>query len=231
MWYYAFENQQVGPVDEKAIRELIESKTIIASTLVWTKGMTTWQPLSTTALAGLLTPAAPALAAPAAAPAQPQTYASQYKTPEMEIKELEDLFMWYWICLIGTVFTFGLSGIASMVLSYIIIYRSWSLIQDGHARTTPGKAVGFLFIPFFNFYWIFECYLGLVRDSNAYVRRYQLPVVQQDEGLATAYCVLTLLCLVPYLNILAGLALFVIDIILTKNFKDMSIALIRARKK
>lgn len=225
MWYYAFENQQVGPVDEKAIRELIEAKTIVASTLVWTKGMPTWQPLNTTALAGFLTPA---VAAPAANP--PQAYPVQSKTPEMETKELEDLFMWYWICLIGTVFTFGLSAIASMVLSYIILYRSWNLIQDGHARTTPGKAVGFMFIPFFNFYWVFESILGLVRDTNAYVRRYQLSVAQQDESLATAYCVLTLLCLVPYLNILAALALFVIEIILMKNFKDTSVALIRARK-
>src|SRR5215472_4189380 len=43
-------------------------------------------------------------------------------------------------------------GIALLVL----IYQMWQSIQDGHARTTPGKAVGFLFIPFFNLYWMFQ---------------------------------------------------------------------------
>ena len=88
-----------------------------------------------------------------------------------------------------------------MVLFLIILYRNWQLIQDGYARTTPGRAVGFLFIPFFNLYWIFEAFPGLVHDTNAYIQRHGLPIKMQDAGLATAFCILTLLCLVPYLDV------------------------------
>ncbi len=227
MWYYSFQNQQVGPVEEDVISGLVAEQKINASTLVWTQGMPTWQPASSTTLSKYLPQAAIApVAAPVAAPA----YATSYKSPEMEIKELNDLFMWFWICLAGSLFTFGLSAIASMVLFYIILYRHWQLIQDGYARTTPGRAVGFLFIPFFNLYWIFEAFPGLIRDTNAYIQRHGLPVKIQDAGLATAFCILTLLCLVPYLNFATGVAVLVIQIILAKNFRDSAIALIQNRK-
>lgn len=206
------------------MRALAAEQKINASTMVWMQGMPTWQPAGSTALAGIF----PASIAPVAV--QAPVYGAVYKTPEMKVKELEDLFMWYWICLIASIFTFGLSAIASVVLFCIILYRSWEQIQDGQARTTPGKAVGFLFIPFFNLYWIFEAYTGFVRDSNAYIQRYALPVKTQDEGLATATCVLTLLCIIPYLNIVTGLALFILQIILIKNFKDTAVDLIRARR-
>jgi hypothetical protein len=49
-------------------------------------------------------------------------------------------------------------------------YRVWSLIPTEHAETTPGKAVGFLFIPFYNFAWIFRSCVGLHRSLNAYAR-------------------------------------------------------------
>lgn len=227
MWYYSIGSQQVGPVEEGAINALVAEQKINASTLVWTQGMSTWQPARLTVLVKYLpqtgiVPVASSTAAP--------VYAVSYKTPEMEIKELNDLFMWFWICLIGSLFTFGLSAIASVVLFLIILYRNWQLIQDGYARTTPGKAVGFLFIPFFNLYWIFEAYSGLVKDTNAYINRHALPIKMQDEGIATAYCVLTLLMLVPWLDALAAIALLVIQIIMAKNFRDSAVALIQNRK-
>ena len=223
MWYYSFQNQQVGPVEEEAISELVAEQKINSSTLVWTQGMSTWQPAGSTGLAKYLPQAA---IAPVAAPA----YEVSYQSPAMEIKELNDLFMWFWICLAGSLVTFGLSVIASMVLFYIILYKNWQLIQDGYARTSPGKAVGFLFIPFFNFYWIFEAFPGLVKDTNAYIQRHALPIRMQDAGLATAYCILSLLCIIPYLNILISVALIVIQIIMAKNFRDSAIALIQNRK-
>jgi hypothetical protein len=229
MWYYSIQNQQVGPVEEEAISGLVAEQKIDGATLVWTQGMSAWQTVSSTPLAKYLPQAA---IVQVAAPASPtsQVYSASYKTPEMEVKELNDLFMWFWICLAGSLVTFGLSAIASMVLFYIILYRNWQLIQDGYARTTPGKAVGFQFIPFFNLYWIFEAYPGLVRDTNAYIQRHALPLKLQDTGLATAFCVLTLLCMVPYLNFAAAIALLVIQIILAKNLRDSAIALIQNRK-
>lgn len=225
LWYYSSQNQQIGPVDDEALKKLITDGKVNSMTMVWSQGMSNWQPAASTTLSGLFHQSALAVTG-----AQTPAYNPAYKTPDMEIKELNDLFMWYWICLIGSIFTFGLSAIASIVLFCIILYKCWQQIQDGYARTSPGKAVGFLFIPFYNLYWIFQAYPGFVRDSNAYIQRHGLPVKLQDEGLATAYCVLTLLCLVPYLNVLAGLALFVMQIVLIKNFRDTAVDIIRARK-
>lgn len=67
----------------------------------------------------------------------------------------------------------GLGGmIWGMVYALIILYRCWSLIPSPIARTTPGKAVGFLFIPFFNWYWVFQAVHGLAEDIHAWMPRY-----------------------------------------------------------
>lgn len=55
------------------------------------------------------------------------------------------------------------------VVAAVLIYKIWAAIQGPTARTTPGKAVGFLFIPFFNFYWIFQAFWGWTKDYNALV--------------------------------------------------------------
>lgn len=61
----------------------------------------------------------------------------------------------------GATFGLGLMGLGSLVLvagaamGLVFLYRAWILLQPGGASTTPGKAVGFLFIPLFSLYWIF----------------------------------------------------------------------------
>src|SRR5262249_1193601 len=59
-----------------------------------------------------------------------------------------------------------LMELVSFIITCILIYKAWDLIQDGRPQTTPGKAVGFLFIPFFNLYWIFIAFRGLAEDLN-----------------------------------------------------------------
>lgn len=52
-------------------------------------------------------------------------------------------------------------------------HRAWRTIQDSHARTTPGKAVGLMFVPLFNLYWAFVVIWGFAKDYNAFcVRRH-----------------------------------------------------------
>lgn len=225
MWYYGENNQPVGPISDDAIQALIQEGKLIAQTQVWREGMQSWQPLAATGLSAFL-PRVEATVPPAIAAPQPLTNNLQ-KPVEAQIKELNDMFTWFWICLIGTIVTFGLSAIASGVLAYVILYRCWALIQDGYARTTPGKAVGFLFIPFYNFYWIFEAFAGYSKDANAYIARHNLPLQKMDEGLSTAYCVLTLTCMVPYLNFVTGIAVFILWIILLKQFKNTAVGILR----
>jgi hypothetical protein len=60
---------------------------------------------------------------------------------------------------------------ASGILKLILVYKLWNVIQDGYASTTPGKAIGFLFIPYFSIYWIIRVYYGLAQDLNEYIKR------------------------------------------------------------
>jgi uncharacterized membrane protein len=136
--------------------------------------------------------------------------------------------------LLGTgIFFFVLAmifGFIAAIFGYVLLYKAWQAIQDGQPQTTPGKAVGFLFIPFFNLYWIFVAYWGWAKDYNKYAveRGYQLPVV--PEGLFLAYPIVTLCSALPYVGSLAGLALVVIFIIICIQMIDAVNALYTARQ-
>jgi|688.fasta_scaffold122579_2 hypothetical protein len=75
--------------------------------------------------------------------------------------------------------------------AYIVLHRSWKCLQYGGARTTPGAAVGYLFIPFFNLYWLFIAYKGLAEDWNRIVGSYEdlRTAPRLSEGLFLAYCI------------------------------------------
>ncbi|MCX5773011.1 MAG: hypothetical protein NTX05_00115 [Fusobacteria bacterium] len=60
--------------------------------------------------------------------------------------------------------------ILSIIFSMILLYYFWESIKDGSStRISPGKAVGFMFIPFFNLYWSFQAYVGLSADMKSYL--------------------------------------------------------------
>ena len=62
-------------------------------------------------------------------------------------------------------------GLLAIVFGLRILHKLWSLIPIHKARTTPGKAVGFLFIPLFNLYWNFVAIYGLARTLNTEIGR------------------------------------------------------------
>ena len=94
---------------------------------------------------------------------------------------------------------------AGVILLFVLCHKAWKSIQDGHARTTPGRAIGLLFVPFYSFYWIFQCGWGFAKDYNQYVVRHSLSARQLPEGLFLAFC---LLAVVPWL-----LALLLVPIV------------------
>lgn len=53
-------------------------------------------------------------------------------------------------------------------MAAVAAYRNWELIQGRGARTTPLKAVGLLFVPFFNAAWIWIVAPGLAEDYNRF---------------------------------------------------------------
>jgi len=104
----------------------------------------------------------------------------------------------------GIVMLYG--GVVMMVL----VYKMWKAIQDGHARTTPGRALGLMFIPLFNIYWAFQIFWGFAKDFNLYVERYKLQSRRLAPGLFLAYVILSLVGAIPILGLVtAAVDLFV----------------------
>jgi len=130
----------------------------------------------------------------------------------------------------------GLMGIAflplifSVVVYSMFIYRMWAAIQDGYARTTPGKAVGFIFIPFFNFYWIFQVFQGFAEDYNRYLARRQLNLPRLDEQLFLYYPIAILCTIVPFVGGLAALAGIVLLVLIISKTCDAVNALATAAR-
>ena len=104
--------------------------------------------------------------------------------------------------------------ILTAVVFMMFIYRMWDAIQDGYVRMTPGKAVGFMFIPFFNFYWIFQVFQGFAEDYNQYIVRHQLNLPRLDEQLFLYYPIAILCTIVPFLGSIAAMACVVLLIMI-----------------
>jgi hypothetical protein len=90
--------------------------------------------------------------------------------------------------LVGTLFT----AIIIAVFIMMILYRAWKAIQDEQVRTTPGKAIGYLFIPLFNFYWLFVAVGGFAAAFNRYAARHRIAARQLSPALFYTHCVLSL---------------------------------------
>lgn len=112
-------------------------------------------------------------------------------------------------------------GIIALVNRLSIIYHCWAAIQDGgRARTKPAEAIGFLFIPLFNIYWIFVAYKGLAEDMNNYQLMRNFNHRRVDEGLPLTFCVMSILGVIPYLGVLISLANVIISWMMTRRFAD-----------
>ena len=92
--------------------------------------------------------------------------------------------------------------IYAAIVWMVLWHKAWQTIQDGMARTSSGRAIGFMFIPLFNLYWVFNAVWGFARDYNAFVRRHKLTVDPMPEWLFLVYCLCVVaglvLAFVPY---------------------------------
>jgi len=228
MWYYLRNGERVGPIDQSTMSALIASGNVFRNTPVWKEGMSDWQEAATTELASLFASVPPA----GPSPYGPAAYApvAGHYPPE----SFRTLWLWMaWLLGAGTpaiIICIGLFAvIAGVVITYVLLYRYWSVIQDGRVRTSPGKAVGFCFIPFFNIYWVYVAWVGLAKDINAYCRARSIYAPRVDEGLALTFYILLLVSAIPYLGLLIALVNLVILIILNKQLSDAAASIAAAK--
>ncbi len=84
----------------------------------------------------------------------------------------------------------AIAGLFGLAVFVVFIYKVWKPIQDGHARTSAGKAAGFLLIPFFNIYWLFQTIWGFAKDYNRFLDRNEFSTSKLPEKLYLAFSIL-----------------------------------------
>jgi hypothetical protein len=177
-WFYSFNNTTYGPVDEAKLLNLFKDEVVETTTLVKPEGATEWISFEK---AGIL-----------------PLHQREYVKPE----ELKITFIWFTIFFIfiaiglffdSFIYPIGISGTSGLrsflvnlrcliliptsigeILTCILHYKCWKAIQNEQSTVTPGKAIGLLFIPIYNFYWVFKAYLGFSKQANAYARQLML---------------------------------------------------------
>ena len=90
--------------------------------------------------------------------------------------------------LIGSLFS-----IYAFIVFAVLVYKMWKIVPADFARTSPAKAVGFLFIPIFQFYWLFIAIWGWTKDFNAFLRQRQGDSQYAPEALGLAVAIFWLI--------------------------------------
>jgi hypothetical protein len=137
----------------------------------------------------------------------------------------------------GMMVGMGVFGLILLVIAVlmtafamILLYRYWAVMQPYSKRTTPGKAVGFLFIPLFNLYWMFVAYHGLSKDIDTYLDRNRSSrAPRPSTGLVLATVIVMLVTMVPYVGNLAALALMVLLFLMKLRLNNSIIGIIQDR--
>ena len=173
------------------------------------------------------------------------TSRDQIQVRSDDASRLNRWFLWFWLGLVASillsVIIHGVFGFIAIIVSLVcgccILHKLWCLIPAHEAKTTSGKAVGFLFIPFFNLYWNFIAIYGLAQALNSQIRQRTIKNKGVGEGLSLVYCILAISNL--FILLLSGVSEtglvlstiititdFVLGIIILKQMKNTGVALI-----
>jgi hypothetical protein len=128
---------------------------------------------------------------------------------------------------------------AGAVFCYILLYRFWFLIQDSNPGITPGQAVGFSFIPFYNFYWIYVANVQLCKLFNKYCVEKSIVISPINVNFALVWYIIALanipLSIIIYLvtfgfgfflSIFIAMAAQVFHVLVFKQLSDASVKII-----
>lgn len=199
-------NDPVGPFTTREVEAMLVQGTVLPGTLSWHADLVNWLPLRT--------------AFPELCPAPPPLAHSLHRnlsTTEAKVVPL-GITDGFWISFVlawsvgGSLkFAIDATMLTTPELAFIplilfvpiyiticlltgwIHYRLWSAIPKAFQATTPAKAVGFLFIPLFNIYWIYATLTKLSESLMAWSKTTASPVKKSIKHLAIASAVTTYL--------------------------------------
>src|SRR5439155_22322554 len=101
----------------------------------------------------------------------------------------------------------GLGGVVASIRILVWLARKWEAVPAEFGGMSGVKAVGLLFVPWFNIYWMFRVVPGLSAALSRALRSYD-PDAPAHAGLAAGLTA-CLLAFVPGLNVLTLLPLLV----------------------
>ncbi len=131
----------------------------------------------------------------------------------------------YWVGLGLSIVLIGIPIlIIGFVYHFILLYRYWELFQSEKTSITPGRAVGFCFIPVFNLYWMFEAYYSLSGVMNRWVDERKLDSrLGVTPALALSYPILGVISVIPYVNLITIIPLIIIGYLLMIEFNRVAL--------
>ena len=103
----------------------------------------------------------------------------------------------------GSMIVFAMQ-VAAFAFFSVIVRRGWAGIDGGAQGLSPAKAQGFLFIPFFNFYWIFPALVSLATQTNAKADTEKVSGARLTRGFGLVIAIL--FCVTSLTNLHASLA-------------------------
>lgn len=222
-------NEQLGPFAEEHIKEQLTAGELSFNDLCWTEGMEEWQPLHVTL-------EMPEMAAPPPAPVMPPPPPIEKQGPIGWLASLMTMSMATPLCVLisillifsesrgqdfGEIWEYNwrilvivfLFQIAAVAFCSILHYKCWAAVPPQYRFTTPARAIGFMFIPFYNFYWAFITWPKLVDGLIA--AGFKLP--SSARHLSIVYSVVFVcswtIGLISWFDILATIAQLVIFIL------------------
>jgi DNA-directed RNA polymerase subunit RPC12/RpoP len=90
----------------------------------------------------------------------------------------------------------ALTELTALVLLMIWLYQAWRVVLRGDEDFSPGLMVGLLFVPFFNFYWMFRAIPGLSAAIQEELR-YLAPARAHSAGWVPGL-IACIFALIPY---------------------------------
>jgi len=90
---------------------------------------------------------------------------------------------------VGVLFLQVTASLVSMVFGLRLLYRAWAAIQDGHTHLSPGRAVGYMFIPVYDLFHMFSVTYGFAKAYNAYLVRHSLNLPKLPQWFFLAFAI------------------------------------------
>jgi len=84
----------------------------------------------------------------------------------------------------------GVLQVCAFAFLTVIVRRGWASIDGGSIGMSPGKAQGFLWIPCFNFYWVFPAFVSLATQTNAKADAENIPEGKLVRGFGLVIAIL-----------------------------------------